>query len=128
MSLRGSLTGVLRHIQDKYSSPGLKSDAPTDVKQTKREVPDAPLPVESPKIQMLLRRMFESEEWPVLKEYLMMQIISYQTRTSKQLQGALGDAADVNGRRSSFLGGKLQAGDEIRALIETMKSQFTKTT
>jgi len=96
----------------------------------KSETPEAevtkPLSPEDPYIQTRLRDFFSSDSWPYVKDALMKQIVVYQMRVDRELQADLRDPKDTNGRLSSFNGGRLRAGEEIRQIIERLRDIVIK--
>lgn len=105
-----------------------KKDIPcSDANVTpKPEVPSAPLPIDDPKVQRIIDDFFKSTYWPYLKEILMREIIGFQVRADKQLQGALSDPRDTNGRMAAYHGGRIKSGDELKLIIERLKKNYSQ--
>lgn len=82
------------------------------------------LSIEDPKVRRILHDFFGSTYWPYLRDLLMQQITLYQYSADKQLMGSLSDPKDSGGRMTSFHGGRLKGGEEIKLIIERLKRNY----
>lgn len=93
----------------------------------KPETPEpGPLPIEDPRTQKILNDFFTSIYWSYVRDLIFREIIVYQTRADKKLQGALSDSRDVNGKMAAFYGGMIRGGEEIKLSLELLKKKFTQ--
>lgn len=108
---------------------------PFRLKAPPQPPPEQPKPVEppvdaatsvDPQARRIIHDFFQSQYWPYVREILNREIIVFQMNTDKQLQGALADPRDVNGKLAAYFGGKIKAGDEIKLILERLKKNYSQ--
>lgn len=81
--------------------------------------------IEDVKVRRILHDFFGSTYWPYVREILMREIIGFQMRADKQLQGSLSDPHDTNGKMAAYHGGRIKAGDELKLILERLKQNYS---
>lgn len=118
MSLLSNLAENVR-LLSKKSEPA--QEAP---KKVPSEPQDALLDINDPRARAMLYDAFNSQYWPYIKDYILHTIVQYEVAVSRSLETALADPKDTVGRVSSYHGGRLRGGEEIRNLVSKLKKRF----
>lgn len=118
---------MLNPIQmaQEFFAPKKKAEAANEPSVKKPE-PEASRGLEDPHVKRVLNDFFSSSYWPYVRDLMMMQIIEFQTRVDKQLQGSLGDPKDSSGKMAAYHGGRLKAGDEIKLILDRLKKNYSQ--
>ena len=98
--------------------------SPEKAASTEARPAQGPLPIESPFIRRRLKDAFTGESWSYIKELLMREIILYQTRVDRALQGSIADPRDTNASLVRYHGGRIRGAEEIKLIIERLKKNF----
>jgi hypothetical protein len=122
--MRGKLSMLVDFLRPKQDVEPLPITETLPEDKAKAPEPSGPLPVESPLVQRRLKDFFQTEYWPYVKEIIIRDIIIYQTRVDKDLQGSLSDPRDTGASLVRYHGGRIRGAEEIKLIVERLKKNY----